>query len=520
MSPTVFKNISAKEAVFSETISIVPDLRNNPSILVPPVSYQPTTHVTNSNTKTPLCHPILNIFSKLRFEIACFSFTVALLISQSSSTSMILEKTCLSKYSEDICGNLKNYTEIKSSVEQAAVNYQLIHTLIQTVPAVIVSLFIGSWSDKYGRKLPLQIALLGAIIEAVLSCICAYYRHSRVEYYFIPAIFMGCMGGGAALLTIVYSYTSESVGHEKRTMKNAFFEIAIGLAKPVGVMAGGWIYNFWGYVAVFAIAACGLFFSLLWFTFMIPETRGLDNTDPWTVKAKQFVSCRNVTESFTLKVKQESQSRKKIVLLIISICILHISSSASTATAEVNYMYAHHQFNWGNTTYSTITSSYLVLTIIALIIITACLKRFNAADTTIGIIGIISNFTRLVGIGVAWTPIVYHIANVLGLVQGCGPIAGRSCLSKSVANEDLGKVFSLVAITESILPIVTLIIFSQIFNAFLDIFPGTPYILLAAVIIVPFSVFIWLSRKLKENYEDIPGKNEWNTKNIPTISKM
>ncbi|XP_055949041.1 proton-coupled folate transporter-like isoform X2 [Argiope bruennichi] len=438
MPPTVFKNISAKEAVFSETISVVPDLRNNPSILVPPVSYQPTTHVTNSNTKTPLCHPILNIFSKLRFEIACFSFTVALLISQSSSTSMILEKTCLSKYSEDICGNLKNYTEIKSSVEQAAVNYQLIHTLIQTVPAVIVSLFIGSWSDKYGRKLPLQVALLGAIIEAVLSCICAYYRHSKVEYYFIPAIFMGCMGGGAALLTIVYSYTSESVRHEKRTMKNAFFEIAIGLAKPVGVMAGGWIYNFWGYVAVFAIAACGLFFSLLWFTFMIPETRGLDNTDPWTVKAKQFVSCRNVTESFTLKVKQESQSRKKIVLLIISICILHISSSA----------------------------------------------------------------------------------NVLGLVQGCGPIAGRSCLSKSVANEDLGKVFSLVAITESILPIVTLIIFSQIFNAFLDIFPGTPYILLAAVIIVPFSVFIWLSRKSKENYEDIPGKNEWNTKNIPTISKM
>ncbi|GBM44536.1 hypothetical protein AVEN_220113-1, partial [Araneus ventricosus] len=80
--------------------------------------------------------------------------------------------------------------------------------------------------------------------------------------------------------------------------------------------------------------------------------------------------------------------------------------------------------------------------------------------------------------------------NVLGLVQGCGPIAGRSCLSKTVSNEDLGKVFSLVAIAESILPIVTLIIFSQIFNAFLDIFAGTPYILLAAVIIIPFSVFI------------------------------
>ncbi|GBL96620.1 hypothetical protein AVEN_207787-1 [Araneus ventricosus] len=515
MPPTTFKNISAKEAVYPETISVLPNLED-PSIPIT-ISYQPTSPVA----ETSLCQLVLNFFSKLRFEIACFSLTFSLIVYQSSSTSMILEKTCLAKYSEDICGNLKNHTEIKSSVEQEAVNYQLIHTLIRTVPAVIVSLFIGSWSDKYGRKLPLQMALVGATIEAVGSSICAYYLHSRVEYYFIPAVFMGCLGGGASMLTIVYSYTSESVVHEKRTMKNAFFEIAIGLAKPVGVMAGGWIYKFFGYVAVFVLGACSMFFSLLWFTFMIPETRGLDNKDTWAVKAKHLISCKNLTGIFTLKVKQESQSRKKeIMLLIISICILHISSSASTATAEVNYMYAHHQFNWGNTTYSTITSSYLVLTIISLIIITACLKRFNTQDTTIGIIGTTSNFWRLVGIGLSWKPVVYHIANVLGLVQGCGPIAGRSCLSKTVSNEDLGKVFSLVAIAESILPIVTLIIFSQIFNAFLDIFAGTPYILLAAVIIIPFSVFIWLSRKPKENYEDIPGKNEWNPESISTISKM
>ncbi|CAL1260938.1 unnamed protein product [Larinioides sclopetarius] len=322
MPPTTFKSISASEEAYPETISIIPNLKDTSTPIT--IDYQLTSPVANTSP----CQLVLNFFSKLRFEIACFSMTFALIVYQSSSTSMILEKTCLAKYSEDICGNLQNHTRIKSSVEQEAVNYQLIHTLIRTAPAVVVSLFIGSWSDKYGRKLPLQMALAGATIEAVGSSICAYYLHSKVEYYFIPAVFMGCMGGGATMLTIVYSYTSESVVHEKRTMKNAFYEIAIGLAKPIGVMAGGWIYKFLGYVAVFAIGACSMFFSLMWFTFMIPETRGMDNKDPWTVKAKQLMSCKNIAQSFTLKVKQESQSRKKeTILLIISICILHVSAS-------------------------------------------------------------------------------------------------------------------------------------------------------------------------------------------------
>ncbi|GFY58803.1 proton-coupled folate transporter [Trichonephila inaurata madagascariensis] len=128
-----------------------------------------------------------------------------------SSTSMILDKVCLVhfKYSPEICSNLENHTDIKISVERLSTNYQLGHTLIQTVPAVLLACFVGPWSDHYGRKFPAMIAILGMTAGTLGSAVCAYYMDTRVEYYFIPAIFTGAFGGVVCLLAFFYSYASD-----------------------------------------------------------------------------------------------------------------------------------------------------------------------------------------------------------------------------------------------------------------------------------------------------------------------
>ncbi|GIY53677.1 proton-coupled folate transporter [Caerostris extrusa] len=66
-------------------------------------------------------------------------------------------------------------------------------------------------------------------------------------------------------------------------------------------------------------------------------------------------------------------------------------------------------------------------------------------------------------------------------------------ISKVVSNDDLGKVFSFVATAESLLPVLTTVLISQIFNAFLNIYPGMPYIILAVCLFLPFVVFTWMT---------------------------
>ncbi|KFM59247.1 Proton-coupled folate transporter, partial [Stegodyphus mimosarum] len=440
---------------------------------------------------------------KRKLEFVAFLFTFSYVLTRISSTSMILDKVCLVhfEYPEFVCQNLENYSEIKSAIEVVATNYQLGHTLIQTVPATLLACFIGPWSDHYGRRFPVLLALTGMILDNFGSVFCAYYLNTRVEYYYIPAIFTGIFGGVVSLLAVVYSYASDTTPVERRTMKYAFIEISSGFALPLGALSGGWIYNFLGYPAVFFFSSGGMVLSFIWVSFMLDETRGIGNRDTWKIKLKNLFSCRTFKESFIATAKERPhQGRKQIVLLILSMCFIIITTNS---TGDVNYLYVHHQFNWSNTEYSTITALYSVFAIILLFTVIPLLKFFKAGDATLGLLGTISLLIKYAGVGLAWKPVVYHIASICGLLGGCAPLAVRSRISKVVSNEDLGKVFSFVATTESLLPILATVFVSQMFNAFITTFPGMPYIMLAIFLIVPLSVFIWISCIPKVSYEDI-----------------
>ncbi|GFY58801.1 proton-coupled folate transporter [Trichonephila inaurata madagascariensis] len=433
------------------------------------------------------------IFEKLKLEIVAFLFTFSCVLTRISSTSMILNKVCLAhfNYPPEICANLENHTEIKISVERLSTNYQLGHTLIQTVPAALLSCFVGPWSDHYGRKLPVIVAILGMSVDTLGSAICAHYLDSRVEYYFIPAIFTGAFGGVVSLLAVVYSYASDLTPLRERTMKYAFIEMAAGFAQPLGVASGGWIYNFFGYPSVFLLSTCGLVASFIWVIFLLPETRGQNNKDSFGTKIRKLFTCKTFRESFIATAKQRPhQGRKQIVLLIISMCFLVI---ATNSTSDINYLYVHHQFNWGTTEYSTITAIYSVFAVFLLIIVVPLFKYFKSGDPTLGLVGTTSIILKFLGIGLAWKTVIFHIANLLGLLSACASLAARSRISKVVSSDDLGKVFSFVATAESLLPVLTTILISQIFNVFLNIYPGMQYIVLAICLILPFSVFTWMT---------------------------
>lgn len=280
--------------------------------------------------------------SKLKLEIVAFLFTFSYVMTKISSTTMILDKVCLVHYGYPsfVCENLENHTKIKNSVERLATNYQLGHTLIQTAPAAVLACFVGPWSDHHGRKFPVILAVTGMILDAVGSTVCAYFLETRVEYYFIPALFTGIFGGPVSILAVVYSYASDTTPFAKRTMKYAFLEIAAGVAMPLGALAGGWIYEFLGYPAVFFFATGGLLLSLIWVVFVMKETTGLDNDDPWSIKLKKLFSCKTFWESFTAVAKDRPhQGRKQVILLIISMCFLVI-----TINCKYIYLFSLYMF--------------------------------------------------------------------------------------------------------------------------------------------------------------------------------
>lgn len=287
------------------------------------------------NSETSLISRIGIQLSKRKLEFFTILFTFSTVMTKITSTTMILRKVCLVHFvlNSSVCDNLENYTDAKDSVEKLAANYQLGHTLIQTAPAAVLACFIGPWSDRYGRKIPIVVALTGMLLDSLGSTLCAYFLETRAEYYFIPSLFTGLSGGVVTIMALIYSYASDSTTLFARTMKYAFVEMSVGFATSFGTTTGGWIFKGLGFAAVFLFTAGGLIVTLVFVIFMIEETRGLDNEDSWSTKMRDLASCKVFLEGFSAITKHRpDRGRRQVVLLILSLCFLIIAM-------DCKYMY-------------------------------------------------------------------------------------------------------------------------------------------------------------------------------------
>ena len=76
------------------------------------------------------------------------------------------------------------------------------------------------------------------------------------------------------------------------------------------------------------------------------------------------------------------------------------------------------------------------------------------------------------------------VAVVLSAGGGITISCSRGALSKLVAQDELGAVFSVVGILESLAPIISSLVYTPIYNMTLDVFPGTVFLINAAITLV------------------------------------
>lgn len=282
---------------------------------------------------------ILSLLKNMKLEVIMFLYYFSYVLRSITNTTMIIEKVCIVhlKQSQDVCDHLAQHSDVKVMVEKLANNYNLGHSLIQLVPSAFICLFVGSWSDTYGRKVPIIVALIGIILDGLGTTVCAHFLHSRAEYIFIPAIFTGLSGGFISTLLILYSYVADISTPSNRTMKFALLEVAFSISMPLGSLAGGWIFKYYRYVPVFLTSTCGHILGLFWTILILDETRGLDVTDSWMVKLQRFWSLDSILKSYKTTVKRRpNRGREQIWLLIIAMSLAvfcftggHLISSSS-----------------------------------------------------------------------------------------------------------------------------------------------------------------------------------------------
>ena len=130
-------------------------------------------------------------------------------------------------------------------------------------------------------------------------------------------------------------------------------------------------------------------------------------------------------------------------------------------------------------------------------------------DTSLSLIGCGAYFAQNIIRGVVLTPEGFYVSLLAGALGSVASVGIRAHFSKIVEQQELGKVFSLMSAIDSVAPMVSSILFTNLFNATMDSMPGFSFIIVAGLLVIPFFVIFWI-----DLYTVLPDFSKTKTKDI------
>lgn len=177
-------------------------------------------------------------------------------------------------YTEEICKNFDSYPEEEHEYNVKVSNFKRNDGAITSVIPLFFILFIGAWSDKYGRKVPLCLTLFCHILYSGGYLLNAFFFTIPVNFLLIVG-FLDSIGGGAvAFLTVSNAYISDVTTTEQRTSRVALANSLWFLGGPLGTLIGTEIFKIAGYTAVFSTSLILYIIAFIHVAALLPESHG------------------------------------------------------------------------------------------------------------------------------------------------------------------------------------------------------------------------------------------------------
>lgn len=124
-------------------------------------------------------------YRKITVEPTMFLYMLAFQLTSVIEQALFINKACRvnHNYTAEICDNLTKYDDIKTEVQLTVSLFHQWNNIAGHVVPIIIALFLGSWSDRRGRKLPLLLGLTGKLIYSI-SIIFNVYNGNKIADFF------------------------------------------------------------------------------------------------------------------------------------------------------------------------------------------------------------------------------------------------------------------------------------------------------------------------------------------------
>lgn len=446
-----------------------------------------------------------------------------------------MDKVCQVNLNQtvEVCANLSQYNDVKNSMSKEVSVFAMYNGIIMAVIPLFFILFMGAWSDKYGRKVPLVVATLGHLLYALGYLVASMVTTWPVEYLLFVALLDSLGGGTVSFLTAANSYISDVTSEKSRTSRVGFANSIWFLGGPIGTLMGTYIYQAGGYQILFGTSLGMYVLSLFYMVFIMPESHGpfanvqklekilppkqslrLRESVAWVygidktkrdlmktksvmkrarsitfgVMIKDFFNPKRFLDSIKCTIKKRQGSVRLYILLLIFCNLLR-----KLGRGAYMYLFTRQVLHWQATDYGLwVTYKNILATLGSLAAVPLLSTVLSVSDNVLAMVGALSSVFDYVLYGLVSEDTYFFmwLAPVAALLVNSCAIAIRAMLSKYVAADELGRVSAVLGALDGVMPMLSSSLYTAVYHSTVHLFPGAQFFFGASANIFMALIFI------------------------------
>lgn len=416
-------------------------------------------------------------------------------------TNQILMQTCLFTYgySEITCAQLddKNSSKlIEQEIQPYVASVLMTITVLNSLIPSIMSLFLGQWSDNYGRKKVINGLFIGFTISLAWITVVSFVSEeiapiSPWNYVFAQLPFM--LGGGMpTLIIIVLCYCTDQTTEENRSARLTIFEIVVFIGVLIAIASSSFILDATSPTTVFSISfVCAVLGSFVAIFFVKESVKVKDDTG-LVDQYKDLFTLARVKELFEIVTQKRTNKRGRILVFLMIISLL--TNFTSTGSSTVFYLFMRQKMGWNLQEWTIYEAFSMLLTIFGAILGLAVLKkRFKFSDLSLSIMAMTSLIIDALIKTVATRSWQFYFASIIAVFKIITLPILRALLSTVVFKSEISRIYSITSFIEALSGLGSAPLYSNTYSATLTTFPSAFNLITAGIfaVSVVLAVFVW-----------------------------
>ncbi|XP_014095875.3 probable peptidoglycan muropeptide transporter SLC46 [Bactrocera oleae] len=436
----------------------------------------------------------------MTLELPIFLLFIALMLGSSVMLNQELYQACTAvyNYNETDCEPLRGIIPktpeakaIENRIQPYVARITMAYSILHNVWPGLLVLFVGPWSDKFGRR-PVLLVTFGAyFIGYTITATLVYFSKTlslNPWFYLLGGLPSTIVGGNCTMMTIIFCYISDISDVDSKAKRMFYVDLVMGVGIVFGNIISSYLLRLTNVATVCATCGMLVFIALMYIIIFIDESLDVEKTT-LSHKAKRFFDVRLIKDLVKTCVARRPNYGRAIIGCTIS--VLMVSNFILYGEYGVFYLFLRTKFNVTLQRFTYFNAITITIKMIGCSLAFAIFRKlFKLPLAVIAMVGLVCSFLDHLGRALAQSFWQMYMVSLFGIMSGItGPML-QAIVALAVPPSELGKVYSLASCFKTLSPLIAAPLYTYVYNRTLTFNPGLFNFISTGLIVECFIVMI------------------------------